>query len=494
MSAPRARRTLDPGALLPLLAAAAAALIAQLLLDGAAHVEDEATYRWQAAQLLAGRLGGPPPELQAWVPLTYCRGDSCFGAFPSGWPAVLALGVAAQVPWLVNPLLHGLLTWRAGALARRLGGDASATAAALLVGFAPQTLLLGASGMSHTWVALLALIAAELAVVWRAGGGKGARRVRLALAMGALTGLCFLARPLCGVLLGGLLAVSCPGAWLGLLPIAAAGALQAALNSVTSGDMLAWPIEAWVRVATDFPATCNALGFGPERGCIPGRPPGHDLAGAAANTLHNLQMWVPLVGGAPVVLLAVAAAFRREPGARTWLGFGVATVLAYGLYWFDGGAYGARFYHVATPLVLVTAALALGWMPPFAWIVVGLGLAAGHVAALPELPGYWGVDGRAERLARSWDAGPATILVDTRALGPRVVDHPHTGPAGTAFEMPPRHNWAGANALPGDVRFADISALPAAPGLGRPVWVWEMKPDPADDRLLRLTGAGASAD
>jgi hypothetical protein len=99
------------------------------VLERLPHVQDSLTHLFQA-QTLAGGLTAPAPPLAGPDESPHFRQEFLlvrdgrwFGKYPPGYPALLAVGVAAGGHWLVNPLLAALtvalLFALAGALNRR---------------------------------------------------------------------------------------------------------------------------------------------------------------------------------------------------------------------------------------------------------------------------------------------------------------------------------------------------------------------------------------
>ena len=92
------------------------------VLERLPHVQDSVTYLYQAQTLARGRLFAPAPPLadpdasaHFAQEFLLVRDGRWFGKYPPGYPALLALGVAAGGHWLVNPLLAALtvpLLWR----------------------------------------------------------------------------------------------------------------------------------------------------------------------------------------------------------------------------------------------------------------------------------------------------------------------------------------------------------------------------------------------
>src|SRR5690349_17994143 len=81
---------------------------------------DEYAYLIGAELIANGRLWVPSPEPRAAFAINQFVNDGrFFPKYPPGWPALLAAGVRAHAPWLVNAVLGAaalVLTWR---LARR---------------------------------------------------------------------------------------------------------------------------------------------------------------------------------------------------------------------------------------------------------------------------------------------------------------------------------------------------------------------------------------
>ena len=100
------------------------------VLERIPHVQDSVTYHFQAQTLARGALTAPAPPLAAADATAHfeqefllVRDGRWFGKYPPGWPAVLALGVAAGGPWLVNPLLAVVSVALLYQLARKRGGE-----------------------------------------------------------------------------------------------------------------------------------------------------------------------------------------------------------------------------------------------------------------------------------------------------------------------------------------------------------------------------------
>ncbi|UCF18868.1 MAG: glycosyltransferase family 39 protein [Gemmatimonadota bacterium] len=174
------------------LAAAALAIIVDALLSGALfshnpHLVDSIAQLFQARIFLAGSLSAPAPDQIEFFAASHLveHVGRWFSQYPPGHPALLALGMAVGLPWLVNPVFAGGTVLLVFLAARRLLGEGSAKLAAVLYLLSPFALFMGASFMNHVTVGFflgLALYAAVRAtepgalLIWPllTGGGLGA--------------------------------------------------------------------------------------------------------------------------------------------------------------------------------------------------------------------------------------------------------------------------------------------------------------------------------
>ena len=126
---------------------------------------DELSLEWQGRLLASGRLfarAEANPEFFS-TTQTVIVGDRWFTHFPFGPAAILGLGVAAGVPWLVNPVLAAvgaLMVYRFLAASTT---EREARAVALLFVISPFVLFMAATRLDHVpalvaiWMAIAAL-------------------------------------------------------------------------------------------------------------------------------------------------------------------------------------------------------------------------------------------------------------------------------------------------------------------------------------------------
>ena len=420
---------------LALLGMAAARLTAHLALADVPHVMDEIAYLFQARMFADGELTAPLRLPRAAFAMWFVDDRvRTFSIFPPGWPAVLALGILLKAAAWINPLLHGATTLVVARGAGMLGGRRASLFAAALYALSPQAVLLAATYMSHTLVAFAAavVLAAGLRLI------RPDPRPLHALALGTALGVAAVTRPLCAVALGiaaalfvvlalrrRLLRPAHLAALLG--PATILVVILGVYNAHLTGSPLRFPQDAYFDEhdpPVDHPIFrygpgCNRLGFGPGHGCETLPDGMHTVAQAGRNTYLNLTAWFWLAGGGPLAfaLAFLGSAERRDRAERVFvLTVILAVFLLYGLYWYAGTCYGARFYHAALPSLLVLAALGLNRIARrtatviFAAVLLVNGV-MGWLAAREVSGLYWGTDDRFARLAEEWSEPPALVLV-----------------------------------------------------------------------------------
>lgn len=372
------RRMFDPpltGALvLAAIALVLAGWVSTTIFDRLPHVEDEVAFLFQAQTLAGGEIVASPPEQPEFFrnPFIIVRDDMWFGKYPPGYPLVLALGVLAGAPWLVNPLLGGLVVLLTFVAGRRLYDATTGLIAAGLLAISPFLALQAGSMMSHVaalaWT-LLTLLAFE-AVVRRGAAWP-------ALGCGAALGMLALTRSLTaagiGLPIGIWLLVLIAGDRrnLRLAGLVAAGALPfvvvlLAYNQLTTGNPLTTGYELWWE--------WDRIGFG-EGISRDGNYTLYEAWDNMRSNLGDLSMylygWPGRLSLVPVVVAAALAVRRAiiwqrdsasRPGfssidANRWDLFLAGTVVSligiHVIYWTDGQMYGPRYYFE------IVAALAL---------------------------------------------------------------------------------------------------------------------------------------
>jgi hypothetical protein len=123
------------------------------------HYVDEINYLFQAKIFAGFRLTADVPPLgQFFHDKNIIQGDhGWYIQHPPGWPAVMAPGYLAGVPWLVNPLLGGLITALVYILGRAVADERVGRLAGVLALLSPYLWLMNAGMLAHTSCALFVL-------------------------------------------------------------------------------------------------------------------------------------------------------------------------------------------------------------------------------------------------------------------------------------------------------------------------------------------------
>lgn len=339
------------------------------------HVEDELAYLFQARTFASGHLAVAPPAEAIRPGLVYylieMTPDRWISVTAPGWPAALALGVAAGMPWLVNPVLAGMAVLFGYAIVRRHGGAATAGIAALMMAVSPW--FAGSAGGLMTHSLTTALILFSWWAILRGRETRDHLGTGWLIAAGLAMGWVFATRPLDGLLAGVLtglwILLSGRGAILRALAYGAgcivAGSGFLFYNRAMTGHFLSAPLDAYL--VELWGAGANAFGFGDRVGPPGGwgaldLSPGHTPAEGLVNTLNNLsalqfEMMGWLAGSLILVLLWAAIATRRTRFDRAMVIVVLVTIAAMFPYWFAGSFYiGPRYWFLAAfPLIHLSA-------------------------------------------------------------------------------------------------------------------------------------------
>jgi Dolichyl-phosphate-mannose-protein mannosyltransferase len=433
--------------------------------DRVPNVSDAVSYFIQAKYFSAGKLYLPsPPDAAAFAHEKFYNDGRTYWAygFP-GWPAVLALGMLAGAPWLVNPILAGVTILLVHALIRRLYGETLAAVVILLLAASPWFLFTSASFMAHP--ASLMWMAAALLAIEKERENRNGLWGCLA---GASLGVLALTRMFEAVLLGPAILLWClwPWAsrlsWRGLTGMAMAGALVGGLifpySYFVTGNPLQPPHNKYI--AQLWYAGADRLGFGPDIGNVnwphldPG--PGHGLYDVLLNAhmnsfMVNVDLFGWAFGSLGFLLLLLFWGGWKRPDNLFWMLAGSIS-LGHGLYWFSGGPdFGARYwYQILVPAVVLTARgiveLQRRWPEAIggreASPRIGVFVAAACLISLANyIPWrsldkyhhFWGIRGEIRRFAAQHDFGNGLVFVraaddvdyvSAMLLNPPTLDSP----------------------------------------------------------------------
>ena len=409
-----------------LLAFALALHVSVDVLERLPHIQDSVTYLFQAQTLARGALTAPAPPLAAAEATAHfeqefllVRDGRWFGKYPPGWPALLALGVLVDAPWLVNPLLAavsvalllqlGIRNYELGIQRQHtthrspLTTDLLITAllTTVLLSTSPFFLVMSGSLMAHPAELLWTLL---LMVAWRRAlldGLANRSTRRWAIVAGLALGALFLTRQFTALTIGAVLGAShflkcvapsgpstgkrrkerathfrkCIARGALVLLVAAPLVLalplyQAAVTGDARADprLLYWPYDR-VGFGPGVGEPENAFTMSPTDAgpaitwyTDPAQPPrGHSPARGLYNLGRNLEaLQASLFGWPPALTLAFVwlAFLLRRPAIFDWLLLLVIVAVSggYVAYWASGIAYGPRYFYAALPaLVILTA-------------------------------------------------------------------------------------------------------------------------------------------
>ena len=375
-SVPLHRRRSVQAAALCLAVFGMAAAVAVHIFEAMPHLEDEHANLFQAMVFARGELAAPaPPNKDSFfIPFVVIRNGIAFAKYTPGYPLVLALGVLAGAPWIVNALASALALFGTFLLGRDLFDADAGLLAAALGAVSPAFVILSGSLLPHP-VCMAAL-------VFFAWGFMRARRpgvfhaTRFSLLAGLSLGLAVLVRPWTA------LAVALPfialamfdftravrtgrsalrpyvGIYLPLvLSCVALCALLPLYNYAVTGSPLTNTYTLWWPYDT--------IGFGPDFGRLGGHTPALALLNATLD-LSAFQTAVtgwPAPLGFPLVILplifGLLLAPRKAHDAFLLLPplFLIAAHLAY---WARAGPFfGARYYSEGMPFLWLLAARGL---------------------------------------------------------------------------------------------------------------------------------------
>lgn len=351
------------------------ALVSTYVFERIPHVEDEQALLFQARVFASGRFYVPaPPSADLFrIPFVLDVAGRRMGKYPPGFPLLLALGVLAGAPWLVNPTLAGLGLVSIALLGTVLFDRRTGLIAALLALGSPFFLLSAGSLMSHsTTLFTLTLGAALLVQSVRPSGRAG-----WAVGAGACLGFALMTRPLTAI--GVSLPVIAGTAAIGMHRPARLG--QSAMLACLGAAPVLVFFVVWNTVALGGPFQSGyELWWGFDRvgfGTGPNGDFGPALAwdGITANA-REFAAWLFGWPGNWSLGLAVIP-FLLSPRNRTvWmlLAWAVALSLVHGLYWAPGEMYGPRYLYEALPPLLILSARG---------VLLGAQLLAPRLARLP---------------------------------------------------------------------------------------------------------------
>jgi hypothetical protein len=318
-------------------------------------VQDSQAQLFHARIFLRGHLVAPSPPSPAHFLADHVIVEPAFySQYPPGHTALLALGEALGVPFLVNPALGAATLLLLRRVGEALFDRRTGRRAALLALASPFVLWMSSEAMNHA-TALVLVLLGMLSLARTSSTG----RAGWSLLAGAALGGVLLVRPVTAIALGlplGLWTLrELRGRPALLVPMlassAAMGALLLAFNAATNGDpLLMGYLVRW--------GPSHSLGFHPSPWGAP-----HTPWRGLDHTLSNLDgASVFLWGGAfPGLALVALGALRERARPLTWalVAMPLAVLVIYFFYFFQDLTFGPRYLYEASPTFFLLGARGL---------------------------------------------------------------------------------------------------------------------------------------
>jgi len=354
--------------LLSLVVVIGAALVAGLVFENMAHLEDEFAYIWQGQVIAGGDLTLPSPEFPSsfLVPFVIDYQGARFAKYPLGWPVVLSLGIKVGLRDWVNPILAGIAAWLVYRLGKRTFGETVGLLAAALLGTSPFFLIQAGTLLSHVWSLVLCTGFTLFWIDALETEEKQGRWVKPAVA-GLCLGVLGLTRPLTMV------AIALPFGIHGILLLIKGSSRKRRQVILTGGITLCllslhfvWQWALTGRFLTNPYTlwwTYDKVGFGPGYGVIEG---GHSLLQGWWNTKQSLQTGASDLFGwwkiSWILLPLGLIKARKSKITYLFLGILLSLVSLYAAYWIGSRLFGPRYYFEALPGLVILEALGITWL------------------------------------------------------------------------------------------------------------------------------------
>lgn len=320
------------------------------------HVQDSIAQFFHGMIFAQGNLVAVSHPLKEFFDFTHMINDGqWYSQYPPGHSALLAVGVLAGVPWMVNPLLGSATVLLFYFLGKELYGESIGHLAAILGLLSPLILFMSSEFMNHA----SSLFFFTLFLLYGAKVLKSGKVIHGLVAGGAI-GWVFLIRPLTAIgaglpllLYGGVQLIRhrkalASGAFALIGAASVFILLLLTFNYLTNGDPLLFGFQV---LYGD-----NVLpGFGHSAWGTP-----HTFLKGVYQTLDNLLGMNKHLFEWPLPSLALVIVLFTSQTTNKWdfilLGSAFSLAVAYLFYWYQDWCFGPRFlYEAAGPFILLTA-------------------------------------------------------------------------------------------------------------------------------------------
>jgi len=331
--------------------------ISLFVLNSIPHIQDEIAYLFQAKIFSIGKLYANPPKLQEFFDCEFIISDDgkWYGKYFFGFPLLLSIGVIFEYPWIINPLIGTISVLIISLIGRELFGKEIERYIPLLCLVSPFYLFMCATYLSHP----SALLFSSIFILYFVKSLK-MESWKYPLFSGAALGFAFNIRPYDGIL------IAIPFLFYGLIflikgeikrkylfsfltPLLFFLSLFLLYNFLLTGNAFQTPFNKY--------CPTDRLGFGRDIGLPYLKEYGHSFLDGLGNTRRNLKQISEGLLGWPILTfsLIVIPFFSKTRNKWDWilLSSFLLTVFGYIFYYFDGIAFGARYYFLTLPMALI---------------------------------------------------------------------------------------------------------------------------------------------
>ncbi len=336
--------------------------------NGMPRIDDSVAALFQARIFANGSMIWPmPANVQPWFDIfgvvpPLDKPDHWTGMYTPGWPLLLMVGVLLGTPWIVNPILGGLLCIVIAEITTDRYGKLTGRVAGIMALVSPYIGVVSASYLSHTAAALFVALA-----WWSTARLLTTHQWRWGLFAGSAIGFTILIRPEAALIIGMVIAVGTLIQWRRSLAVWRQLFAAGGVALVFVALLLAWQDHSVGKAGhfghrIDMGVAAN-FGFGRvgDSGYVytPGKARMHSEQRLEA--VHQRILGWPL----PAVILLLTPLLLARPYWRNlwhslWLlmPLTVLTGLFY-FYWYYEEWLPGRYFFPAVPFLVVL--MAHGW-------------------------------------------------------------------------------------------------------------------------------------
>ncbi|OGL40956.1 MAG: hypothetical protein A3C43_03875 [Candidatus Schekmanbacteria bacterium RIFCSPHIGHO2_02_FULL_38_11] len=327
------------------------------VLQGIPHIQDETVYLFQAKVFAMGKLYAIPNKLGEFFDYEFIinEGGKWYGKYFFGFPLLLSLGVILGYPLIINPLIGGISIIFISLFGREFLGKETERFLPLLCLLSPFYLFMCATHLSHP----SALLFSSIFIIYFLESIKK-HSWKYSFLSGAALGFNFNIRPYDSVLIAapffiyGIYHLMKKEIKLKQVVFFIASFLFFFMlfllyNFTLTGDAFQTPFNKY--------CPTDRLGFGKEIGLPYLKEYGHTFWDGLDNTRKNLKLISEGLLGWPILtfFLIIVPFLFKSKNKWDWISLSSfsAVVFGYIFYYFDGIAFGARYYFITLPMLLV---------------------------------------------------------------------------------------------------------------------------------------------